>query len=1263
MTIDTRAYAWCNLGQLSPETPATLADSHIQGSGVVTVRGTVVLLGVVQVAAGTAVDLAYSDGQRWIARVPRRLRVLSSSINPLALGGRGETTLSVGCKLAYMEDRKPPITNPTNTEENSEVPEVERRVATPPLTAGFVVGKILTALGLTAANTIPMTIRRIVDEWDLSAGYVEELGRIVSSEGYFCRVNEAEQVEFISKNQEQGPGLLVTQQNVIELTPANVGELPGEAVLARYTSLKLVPPDADLSEDEVKKRNWESETVIGDPVQSIHTYTNDAGEQVKQYITYMPTKLFTTSYDQKDRVRTRQESSNELNGLRFSTTSFSYGTASFLADSADALSDGIGSTAGGNEDSTPRSETTQEFTPVGDYLSACGLEGPHGLFLSGNQCTMMRTTSYDRDPVSGVTRTTTRQYTAYINTPFGSDAIAKLREAGEPVSELLKEALKLVPYGSEQRIRTEREYGLQKRPGQAERTALATRKAPSVEQTAEITWAVGSSTSQTAVEMSPSYVSDDAIVKVNGVYSVQASNAEAQALNYARIENRLLLANRNGCGIQLTPLHTPPRPFDLLYVRLNGATACFRVNGTTWTIDRDGAVCTIDALFWGAIDGAVADAWFPLPPGASSLPATAAVTTNANPLPANAIAIPNSFNFTNPNLQSLFAALPSGQAPTYAAVINPAQIVRPYHETVELQGGVLVGGSVEVQTWLPTELELDGGVAIGGSVQPIDTLLEVLPAQIVLQPAPITLVSNVGIAAVEVQTAQIVLLPNPINLINLASTTELLLEMEGSGSAFVDSSINNHTVTVAGTVTQSAGLSQWGTKAAEFNGAGGAVVVGGSQFGIASTEAFSLSFYFSPGAWSADGLNGTRQVLELVNPSGNGIQIKAEPYNNQTRIYMLQGELGVSQDYRVATVPRDQLCYIKIVREINGLRRVAVNGIELFNPDTYSGPFIDTNLYDSLIVGSASAEIQAGIGIVGRVDYVKLERIGTTVTDVPIASDSDIISQAAIKLFPAQLRLQPGQVTLVDEVPINTLEVGTAQLVLQPAPITLANTGGSSTAVLLEMEGTGSTFVDTSGNNNAVSVVVTTNQTAVTQTTAQARWGSKAADFPGTGTAIVVAGTGFPIAAGDPFSVSLYVRPPVSANVRRCLLLMETNSSTWLELSLVPASNQTECYVLLEDYPFSDYRIATVPFNAWSYIKLVREASGLRRFAANGTEIPYVDSYEGEIPVYDSRAYPNGFRVGSTENQIIFNQGIVAHVDHVRLELAATSITAVPTGP
>ncbi len=979
MTIDTRAYAWCSLGQLSPETPATLADSHVQGSGVVTVRGTVVLLGVVQVAPGTAVDLAYSDGQRWIARVPRRLRVLSSNINPLAAGGEGETTLSVGCKLAYMEDRKPPITNPTNEEENSTVPEAERRVATPPITAAFVVGKILDALGLTAAGAIPLTISRIVDEWDLSAGYVEELSRIVASEGYFCRVNEAEQVEFIDKNQEQGTGVLVTQQQVIELSPMNVGELPGEAVMARYTSLKLVPPDTNLSEDEVQRRNWENETVTGDTVQVIHTYTDASGQQVKQYITFNADKNFQTAYDSKDRVTSREERSREQNGLRYSVTRFAYPSVLGLPVGDPAGTSSFGS--GSDDDNSPTSETTLEFTPVGDYASACGFEGPIGALQMGNQCTLKRTTSYSRNAASGTTQTTTSQYVAYINTPFGSDSIARLREAGEPVSELLKEALKLVPYGSEVRIRTEREYGLQQRPGQAERTALASRKAPSVEQKAEIAWAVGSSTSQTVVELNPPYVSDDRIVKTNGVYAVQSSGAEAQALAYARIENRLLLANRNGCGLQLQPLHTPPKPFDLIYIRLNGATGCYRVNGTTWTIGADGAVCTIDALFWGAIDGTVGDAWFPLPPGVSSLPATAAVTTNANPLPANAIAIPGNFNFTSPNISSLFASLPTGQAPTYGAVINPAQIVRPYQETVDLQGGVQVGGSVEVQTWLPTEVDVHGGVMVGGEVQPIDTLLEVLAARLEILPKAVTLDYADGINTLEVGTGHLALLPQPVTTISTLSTTELLLEMEGSGSAFVDSSVNAHTVTTLGSVTQSTAQAKWGSKSAEFDSAAGAIIVSGSEFSVASTEPFSLSFFWRPQSWMNSPYY---RRLFVFGQSEDIPQIEIGLTNSLASIAFQTSRYG--GDYRYTTIPLEQWAYIKLVREPNGLRRFAVNGIELFSYDSYSGPLqvFDTNAYtDGLRIGSTAAEIQQGIGPKGHVDHFRFERFATDITDVP----------------------------------------------------------------------------------------------------------------------------------------------------------------------------------------------------------------------------------------------------------------------------------------
>ena len=1000
MTIDTRAYAWCSLGQLSPETPATLADSHVQGSGVVTVRGTVVLRGVKQVAPGTAVDLAYSDGQRWIARVPRRLRVLSSNINPLAAGGEGETTLSVGCKLAYMENRKPPVSNPRNEEENSDVSDIDRRVATPPITAAFVVGQILDALGLTAANTIPLTIRRVVDEWDLSAGYVEELSRIVASEGYFCRVNEAEQLEFISKNQEQGPGVLVTQEQVIELSPMNVGELPGEAVMARYTSLKLVPPVATnedgsenteepLSEEEVQKRNWERETVSGDLVQVIHTYTDASGQQLKQYIKYNSTKSFETAYDNKDRVIKREERSQELNGLRYSVTTFGY-PSTFTTSGSDA---GGGENAVGSNNTdpgSPTSETTLEFTPVGDFASACGLEGPHGAFQLGNRCTLKRITSYTRDPASGITSTTTQQYVAYINTPFGSDSVARLREAGEPYSELLKEALKLVSYGSEQRIRTEREYGLQKRPGQAERTALAASKtpdatgssganSPSVEQKAEIVWALGSSTSQTTVELNPPYVSDDAIVKVGDTYRVAGSNAGAQALAYARIENRLLLANRNGCGLQLQPLHTPPKPFDLIYIRLNGATGCFRVNGTTWTIGPDGAVCTIDALFWGAIDGTVATAWFPLPPGVTSLPATAAVTTNANPLPANAIAIPSGFNFTNPNLSTLFAALPTGQAPTYGAVINPARIVRPYQETVELQGGVLVGGSVEVQTWLPTEVDVDGGVMVGGEVQPINLALEVLPARLELQPRPVAMVYPEDTGSMNVGTGRLVLQPRPVSLVDGvgASAPLLLLHMEGTGTTIVDSSGTGKTITL-GTgydqdITQSTTQKKFGSKGLYFPSGwsyaevGTFAIAGGSVGSTVGPLTLELFFWLSADVETF----GTTHIFNTNNSLINAI-------------YTSDEGLKIGSSTSVGFLAMETWHYIKVTRASNGDYRRFVNSTEYYTSTTHK----NWGGLTELILGTTNV-FDDSYSMKGYIDEVRIRPEADNSLTVPTAAFPD----------------------------------------------------------------------------------------------------------------------------------------------------------------------------------------------------------------------------------------------------------------------------------
>lgn len=769
---DTRAYAWCNLGPLA-EQASSIAESHVQGSGVITVKGTVNLSGIYRPAPGTIVELAYSDGQNWIARLPCRLRVLSSFANPLA----GKiTSISVGCDLAYMEARKQPPDSLTTRQANPDTPEAVWRAAAPAIPASWLVGQILTALGLTADGTIPLTNHYARQEFDLTAGYVEELGKLAASEGYAVRITTAGLVEFINKAPgEAGTGPLLTEEHLIDLNPINTGDLPGDAVYAKYTSLKLVAP-SNLDEDSRKKRNWEREVSISAPQQYTHQWTEyvktpvlsqngnptyrqrrDANGQpvfwvgrsvqwgeesvilngavmdkvfeVKAYqlqeeINYITRTVTEITYDSRDRVRSRRTETLGLWGVDYSETTYSYGSTFYAP----------GSTFDPADNTRVLSETMIEFSAEAPLKMSVGYQQPYGeLRVAGQYQSIFRTTDYDRFEATGTTKTVTSSYVPFISTPDGQETISRLRDAGNQLdpsrlAQVLGIAKGLVLTGSETRISTGREYGLQKRPSEAERTAAANQKAPTVETTSTATWAVGSATSQTSIELSPPYVPDDRIIYsggTNGTYSVIKSNADQAALHYARTENRLLLGHRNGNGIQVLPELLPAEPMGPVFIRLNGCTAAFRTNGTTYNIDPQGVTATTDCLFWGAVDGSVADAWFPLPPGVTSLPAPVAITTNANPKPANAIAIPSGFSFTSPNLNSLFASLPSGQAPVFPRTVTPGAVLRPYHETVTIAAG---GGAGAIATALPWIRQPAMEVLAGGGAGAITELVKAVTA-------------------------------------------------------------------------------------------------------------------------------------------------------------------------------------------------------------------------------------------------------------------------------------------------------------------------------------------------------------------------------------------------------------------------------------------------------------------------------------------------------------------------------------------------------
>jgi hypothetical protein len=128
------------------------------------------------------------------------------------------------------------------------------------------------------------------------------------------------------------------------------------------------------------------------------------------------------------------------------------------------------------------------------------------------------------------------------------------------------------------------------------------------------------------VEFSLPYAPDDSFIKQVDIlggttYRSVPSDAPTQANNYGRVQNRMLLGNRNGMNIQLAPERLPAAPFAPMYVQANGLTAQYRANGNQWSFDSSGIVCSTDALFWAAVGG-TGTFWFPVAPGGTTLPTT-----------------------------------------------------------------------------------------------------------------------------------------------------------------------------------------------------------------------------------------------------------------------------------------------------------------------------------------------------------------------------------------------------------------------------------------------------------------------------------------------------------------------------------------------------------------------------------------------------------------------------------------------------------------
>ena len=642
MAIDIRATVTCTLGTLIS---GSISDDYIQGSGLVKTRGSVEISGTITPAIGTAVTFSYTkDGV--VRSIPRKLRVMSSFADPF----RRTTTVELGCKLTYLSDLKEPIDwTAFDDPQNAAYNETDSRIVTLPLYASSVMNKCLTELGITASSN-PLTNKFSIAEFDFGAGYVPVLSDLLVSESYCGYLDTNEVLQVFNLDQDAGTGPVFTGSDIVDLGPIGVGQLPGEAVTVSYSTLKLKDPDSTNNSSDP----W------------VYTVSRGAQQSIKvgpSTYSYIPETVTETEY--------------EIGGDR-RIVKQTVTKTSIAAEAGGSYLEAVYAELG-TFPVAPSAVITEVTTTTYEYnIGAVTVQLPNGswYYTSGeitrattlveesilrvissfNLTWVVESTAYSvnttdaivsrktiqiDETVSGYTRSITNNYAIFGYTQEGNNLISVAGQNIDTFAELNSYASTLLSPGA--LIFTDTSVNIQYGDSRLNNrlppvedinnAAYAKGGDPNngwrTESLADLELALGSATAQRRIEFSMPYAPDDTFSGPSGgPFTATPSDAPAKAMRYGRVQNRLLLGNRNGVNLQLAPEKLPAAPYSPLYLQASGLTALYRANGTNWAFDSNGIVCSVDALFWAAVGG-TGTFWFPVAPGITTLPAEPPIVDGA----------------------------------------------------------------------------------------------------------------------------------------------------------------------------------------------------------------------------------------------------------------------------------------------------------------------------------------------------------------------------------------------------------------------------------------------------------------------------------------------------------------------------------------------------------------------------------------------------------------------------------------------------------
>jgi hypothetical protein len=446
---------------------------------------------------------------------------------------------------------------------------------------------------------------------------------------------------------------------------------------------EIVNPEQLPEEEKSRyKRKWEfSESIGGISTHNI-AFTTSQGQEATLRTRYIPYSMARTFYDEQDRVIAQWDETRSI------------GAAVMGGIISQFLQSGLYSTAAANASRYlwEGKYTSYEYNEVGEKtlsrsvtrISDAAMMGRLDIqavwYLSdGTPSPLTFEDVSTSPPITGegvdyadaeyqetyyytsedAVRTETYNYQAWGLTQEGQQAFSRQkgtwRFSDDFVDYFNENAFSLVPIPGQTTLSINRGQLVPKpRPPELAK-AVPLSFPPSVpdepgggvtiETASSTLYALGSAEAERVVQFTMPVAPDDywdtnywrngVAVSYPVVFTKKKSSAQRNAIKFGRVQNRLLLGNRNGISLQLAPERLPKRPFDPLYVKAGGITASYRVNGASWTFDANGIVASVDALLWGAVGADagtdLASSWIPLAPDTTTLPVPPAVITPVTP--------------------------------------------------------------------------------------------------------------------------------------------------------------------------------------------------------------------------------------------------------------------------------------------------------------------------------------------------------------------------------------------------------------------------------------------------------------------------------------------------------------------------------------------------------------------------------------------------------------------------------------------------------